>query len=55
MSSFALTFGSFVGYKEMFCKNDREPNDFGGAACTVQGILWVYFTLAGVMWWLVMA
>jgi len=55
MSSFALTFGSFVGYKEMLCEDDSAPNDFGGAACTVQGILWVYFTLAGVIWWLVIA
>jgi len=55
MSSFALTFGSFVGYKELLCKNGVEPNDFGNPACTIQGIMWVYFTLAGVMWWLVMA
>jgi len=55
MSSFALTFGSFVGYEKMLCKDDSEPNDFGGPACTVQGILWVYFTLAGVAWYLALA
>jgi len=55
ISSFALTFGSFLGYEKILCHDDVEPNDFGDAACTIQGILWVYFTLSGVMWWLVLA
>ena len=67
-TSFAFCLGSMVGHEEVWC-NDGYPNSFGAGACTVQGIahnttqhtsplhqqgiIWVYFTLAAVLWWLV--
>ncbi|KAL6067199.1 hypothetical protein QOT17_008992 [Balamuthia mandrillaris] len=53
--SFAFCLASMLpdGTKDMLCENEEEPNYFGNGACTVQGILVVYFFLAAVLWWLV--
>jgi len=54
-TSFAFCLGNMVGHEDVWCENDATPYDFGGGACTVQGIIWVYFTMAGVFWWTVIA
>jgi len=39
-----------VGYENVWCANNQSPNYWGGGACTVQGIIFVYFILASVLW-----
>ncbi|KAL6063715.1 hypothetical protein QOT17_011384 [Balamuthia mandrillaris] len=53
--SFAFCLASVLpdGTKDMLCENEEKPNYFGAGACTVQGILVVYFFMAAVLWWLV--
>ncbi|KAL6063717.1 G-protein coupled receptor Fz Smo [Balamuthia mandrillaris] len=53
--SFAFCLASMLsdGTEEMLCENEENPNYFGAGACTVQGILVVYFFMAAVLWWLV--
>ncbi|KAL6050707.1 Frizzled [Balamuthia mandrillaris] len=48
----AFCVGSMVGHEEVWCDGDKHFNSFGDAACTIQGILFVYFTWAGALWWL---
>ncbi|KAL6060121.1 Frizzled-10, partial [Balamuthia mandrillaris] len=53
--SFAFCLASTLpdGHRDMICENDQEANYFGAGACTVQGLLIVYFFLVAVLWWLV--
>ncbi|KAL6063705.1 hypothetical protein QOT17_011378 [Balamuthia mandrillaris] len=53
--SFAFCLASMLsdGTEEMLCEDEEKPNYFGAGACTVQGILVVYFFIAAVLWWLV--
>ncbi|KAL6058028.1 Frizzled-10 [Balamuthia mandrillaris] len=53
--SFAFCLASVLpdGTHDMLCENEEDPNYFGDGACTVQGILVVYFFIAAVFWWLV--
>ncbi|KAL6058020.1 hypothetical protein QOT17_015121 [Balamuthia mandrillaris] len=53
--SFAFCLASTLsdGTEEMLCESTNEPNYFGDGACTVQGLLIVYFFMAAVLWWLV--
>ncbi|KAL6063719.1 hypothetical protein QOT17_011387 [Balamuthia mandrillaris] len=53
--SFAFCFVTILGKEpeELLCKSTKEPNYFGDGACTVQGILIMYFFMAAVLWWLV--
>ncbi|KAL6063714.1 G-protein coupled receptor Fz Smo, variant 4 [Balamuthia mandrillaris] len=53
--SFAFCLASMLsdGTEEMLCESTNEPNYFGDGACTVQGLLIVYFFMAAVLWWLV--
>jgi len=50
--AFSFCFGSMYGHEEVWCDND-QPNNFGDGPCTFQGILYVYCTLASVLWWFV--
>ncbi|KAL6043568.1 Fzd5p [Balamuthia mandrillaris] len=50
--SFAFCLGSMVGHHEVWCGDDNTANQWGDPWCTIQGIFFVYFTLAGAAWWL---
>eukprot|EP01087_Luapelamoeba_hula_P015291 TRINITY_DN4550_c0_g2_i1.p1 TRINITY_DN4550_c0_g2~~TRINITY_DN4550_c0_g2_i1.p1 ORF type:complete len:735 (+),score=86.34 TRINITY_DN4550_c0_g2_i1:23-2206(+) len=50
--SFVFVLGSFVQQENMRCTSVTEPNTWGYGWCTVQGVTYVYFTLAGALWWL---
>ena len=49
--SFALAL--FVGYDEMWCDDNDEPNLWGHPACTLQAMGILYFTWTSVLWWYV--
>ncbi|KAL6058018.1 hypothetical protein QOT17_015119 [Balamuthia mandrillaris] len=53
--SFAFCLASVLpdGTKDMLCEDEEQPNYFGAGACTVQGMLVVYFFMAAILWWLV--
>jgi len=51
--SFSFVMASIIGFKDMDCENDKTPNDWGSPGCTIQGMLYVYFSLTSVFWWLV--
>ncbi|KAL6051926.1 hypothetical protein QOT17_018905 [Balamuthia mandrillaris] len=53
--SFAFCLPSTLpdGTEEILCESSNKPNYFGDGACTVQGILIVYFFIAAVLWWFV--
>eukprot|EP01087_Luapelamoeba_hula_P022953 TRINITY_DN835_c0_g2_i1.p1 TRINITY_DN835_c0_g2~~TRINITY_DN835_c0_g2_i1.p1 ORF type:complete len:743 (+),score=90.67 TRINITY_DN835_c0_g2_i1:94-2322(+) len=50
--SFVFVLGSFVQQENMRCADKHTPNLWGDGWCTVQGVTYVYFTLAGALWWL---
>eukprot|EP01087_Luapelamoeba_hula_P022949 TRINITY_DN835_c0_g1_i4.p1 TRINITY_DN835_c0_g1~~TRINITY_DN835_c0_g1_i4.p1 ORF type:complete len:687 (+),score=62.90 TRINITY_DN835_c0_g1_i4:54-2114(+) len=50
--SFVFVLGSFVQQENMRCADEHSPNLWGNGWCTVQGVTYVYFTLAGALWWL---
>ncbi|KAL6077609.1 hypothetical protein QOT17_002080 [Balamuthia mandrillaris] len=52
---FAFCLGSMVGHYDIWCDGDGEPNQWGDPWCTIQGIFFVYFTLAGAAWWAVIS
>ncbi|KAL6041671.1 hypothetical protein QOT17_024822 [Balamuthia mandrillaris] len=52
---FAFCLGSMVGHYDVWCGDDGEPNQWGDPWCTIQGMLFVYFTLAGAGWWAVIS
>ncbi|KAL6055309.1 G-protein coupled receptor Fz Smo [Balamuthia mandrillaris] len=49
--SFAFCLGSMIGHEDVWCSSDHENNSVGDPACTVQGISYVFFTLASACWW----
>lgn len=49
--AFAYCFGSMIGHENIWCQNNHTPNSWGAGACTFQGIIWVYSTLTGMIWW----
>ncbi|KAL6051328.1 hypothetical protein QOT17_019263 [Balamuthia mandrillaris] len=53
--SFAFCLGSMVGHEEVWCSDDSTPNDWGDPWCTIQGIFFVFFTLAGAGWWFIIS
>eukprot|EP01087_Luapelamoeba_hula_P022951 TRINITY_DN835_c0_g1_i7.p1 TRINITY_DN835_c0_g1~~TRINITY_DN835_c0_g1_i7.p1 ORF type:complete len:705 (+),score=95.01 TRINITY_DN835_c0_g1_i7:54-2168(+) len=50
--SFVFVLGSFVQQENMRCADKHSPNSWGDGWCTVQGVTYAYFTLAGALWWL---
>jgi len=53
--SFTWCLGNMATWRDVWCDDNDRPNTFGGPACTIQGIIFVYFTLASVLWWLVVS
>ncbi|KAL6061621.1 Wnt-activated receptor [Balamuthia mandrillaris] len=51
--AFAFCLGSMAGHENVWCDGDEGFNTFGDPLCTLQGIMFVYFTLAGALWWFI--
>jgi len=49
--AFVFCYGNMAGQEDFWCEDDYSPNDWGNGSCTFQGIIYVYFTLAGALWW----
>jgi len=53
MESSAGCIGTIIGHENVWCSGDDTANTFGDPWCTIQGIVNVFFELAGISLWFI--